>query len=146
MPCSNCGLCCEETMMELSNEDIERLAERGYLLEEFAIIDEGKTQLRNVDGYCYFYNRANKKCRIYENKPIGCSTYPVVYLVNEGMMIDELCPMGQTISKQELITKGKILDELLKKIDAEREYYQKLEMRLLSTKALLHWRTQEGPI
>ena len=62
------------------------------------------------------------------------------------MVVDELCPMGQTISKQELITKGKILDELLKKIDAEREYYQKLEMRRLSTKALLLWRTQEGPI
>ena len=42
------------------------------------------------------------------------------YLVNEGAVVDELCPMRQTISQQELRTKGKILDKLLKKIDNER--------------------------
>lgn len=35
-------------------------------------------------------------------------------------MVDEVCPMGQTISEQELRTKGKILDKLLKKMDNER--------------------------
>jgi len=44
-----------------------------------------------------------------------------VYLVNEGAMVDELCPMGQTISEQELRTKGKILEKLLEKIDTERK-------------------------
>ena len=119
MRCSNCGICCEETMMELSSEDIERLEEKGYCLEDFAVIDDGMTRLRNVDGYCYFYSRVDKKCQIYENRPIGCYLYPVVYLANEGAIVDELCPMGQTISEQELKTKGKILNELLKKIDNE---------------------------
>ncbi len=119
MRCSNCGICCEETMMELSSEDIERLEEKGYRLEEFAVIDDGVTRLRNVDGYCYFYSRADKKCQIYEDRPLGCYLYPVVYLANEGAMVDELCPMGQTISEQELRTKGKILDKLLKKIENE---------------------------
>ena len=117
--CSNCGICCEETIMELSSEDIERLEEKGFRLEEFAVIDDGVTQLRNVDGYCYFYSRADKKCRIYKDRPLGCYLYPVVYLANEGAIIDELCPMGQTISEQELRTKGKILDKLLKNIDNE---------------------------
>jgi len=117
--CSNCGICCEETMMELSSEDIERLEEMGYRLEEFAVVDDGVTRLRNVDGYCYFYSRADKKCRIYKDRPLGCYLYPVVYLANEGAIVDELCPMGQTISEQELRTKGKILDKLLKKIDNE---------------------------
>ena len=117
--CSNCGICCEETMMELSSEDIERLEEKGYRLEEFAVIDDGVTRLRNVDGYCYFYSRADKKCRIYKDRPVGCYLYPVVYLANEGAIVDELCPMGQTISEQELRTKGKILDKLLKKIENE---------------------------
>jgi len=44
-----------------------------------------------------------------------------VYLVNEGATVDELCPMAQTISEQELRTKGKILDKLLKKMDNERK-------------------------
>ena len=117
--CSNCGICCEETIMELSSEDIERLEEKGFRLEEFAVIDDGVTRLRNVDGYCYFYSRADKKCRIYKDRPLGCYLYPVVYLANEGAIIDELCPMGQTISEQELRTKGKILDKLLKNIDNE---------------------------
>ena len=120
--CSNCGICCEETMMELSSEDIERLEEKGYRLEEFAVVDDGVTRLRNVDGYCFFYRRADKKCRIYEKRPMGCYLYPVVYLANEGAIVDELCPMGQTISEQELRTKRKILDKLLKKIDNESAY------------------------
>ena len=119
MRCSNCGICCEETMMELSSEDIERLEEMGYRLEEFSVVDDGVTRLRNVDGYCFFYSRADKKCQIYEKRPLGCYLYPVVYLANEGAIVDELCPMGQTISEQELRTKGKILDKLLKKIENE---------------------------
>lgn len=106
--------------MELSSEDIERLEENGYRLEEFAVIADGVARLRNVDGYCYFYIRVDKKCQIYEKRPLGCYLYPVVYLANEGAMVDELCPMGQTISEQELRTKGKILDKLLKKLDNER--------------------------
>jgi len=107
--------------MELSSKDIERLEVTGYRREEFAVIDDGVTRLRNVNGWCYFYSLADKKCRVYGKRPLGCYLYPVVYLVNEGAMVDELCPMGQTISEQELRTKGKILDELLKKMDNERK-------------------------
>lgn len=121
MRCSNCGRCCEKTEMELSGKDIERLEEAGYLREEFAVIDDGVTRLRNVDGWCFFYSMAEKKCRVYEKRPLGCYLYPVVYLVSEGATVDELCPMGKTISEQELRTKGRILQKLLKKIDNERK-------------------------
>lgn len=120
--CSNCGICCKETMMELSSEDIEWLERKGYRLKEFAVINDGVTQLRNVNGYCCFYSRANKKCKIYEIRPVGCYLYPIVHLENEGAIVDELCPMGETISEQEFRTKGKILDNLLKKIDNERKH------------------------
>jgi Fe-S-cluster containining protein len=120
--CSNCGLCCEETVMELSSEDIARLKKIGYRLEEFAVTDDSATRLRNVDGYCIFYNRTDKKCKIYEDRPMGCYLYPVVYLANEGAIVDELCPMGYTISEKELRTKGKILEKLLKKIDNESKH------------------------
>lgn len=108
--------------MELSSEDIERLEEKGYRLEEFTIIDDGVARLRNVNGYCYFYSRAGKKCQIYEKRPTGCYLYPVVYRANKGAIVDELCPMGQTISEQELRTKGIILYKLLKKIEKERAH------------------------
>jgi hypothetical protein len=44
-----------------------------------------------------------------------------VYLADEGAAVDELCPMGHTVSERELRTKGKILVKLLKKIDSERK-------------------------
>ncbi len=111
--------------MELSSEDIERLEEAGYRLEEFALINNGVARLRNANGWCYFYSFADKKCRIYGKRPVGCYLYPVVYLVNEGAIIDELCPMGHTISEKELRTKAKILHKLLKKIDNERAHCAK---------------------
>ena len=110
-------------MMELSSEDIEWLERKGYHLKEFSVInDDGVTQLRNVDEYCYFYNRTNKKCKIYEIRPLGCYLYPIVHLANEGAIVDDLCRMGQTISEQEFRTKEKILDKLLKKLDNERKH------------------------
>jgi len=119
--CSNCGKCCEKTEMELSSKDIKRLEETGYRREEFAVIDYGVTRLRNIAGWCYFYSTAEKRCRIYGKRPLGCYLYPVVYLINDGAIVDELCPMGQTILQQELRTKGKILAKLLKKMDNERK-------------------------
>jgi len=105
--------------MELSSNDIRKLVEAGYRPDEFAVMDGCVTRLRNVDGWCYFYSHADKKCRVYTNRPLGCFLYPVVYLVNEGVIIDELCPMGQTISEKELRMKGKILAKLLKEIDSQ---------------------------
>jgi hypothetical protein len=34
-------------------------------------------------------------------------------------VVDELCPMGETISERELKTKARILKKLLEKIDKE---------------------------
>jgi Fe-S-cluster containining protein len=107
-------------MMELSNDDVEQLNLRGYLLEEFAVIDKHGTRLKNVDGYCYFYNRTNNNCKIYGNRPLGCHIYPVVHVTDEGVaIIDELCPRGKTVSKKEFLSKEKILNALLKKVDNE---------------------------
>jgi len=50
-----------------------------------------------------------KKCQVYEYRPLGCRIYPVAYAVDEGVMTDELCPMRHTISRHELIIRGKVL-------------------------------------
>ena len=77
-------------------------------------------RLKNIEGLCYFYNPDEKKCEVYEGRPLGCYLYPIVYLVGRGVIIDELCPMGQTIYGLELKRKGKILRKLLELIDDER--------------------------
>ena len=107
--------------MELSNDNIKRLEEAGYRLEEYAVVDYGVVRLRNIDGRCSLYSLADKKCRVYGKRPLGCYLYPVVYLGNEDPIVDELCPERQTISKRELETKGRILLKLLKKLDDERK-------------------------
>ncbi|MEM3874292.1 MAG: YkgJ family cysteine cluster protein [Candidatus Bathyarchaeia archaeon] len=119
MRCSGCGECCRETEMELSGEDIKRLVDAGYSPEDFIIICDGVPRLRNVDGWCYFYSKAIKGCRVYRIRPLGCRLYPVVYVDGEGITLDELCPMKHTVSKGEFRSKARILKKLLEKIYGE---------------------------
>jgi Fe-S-cluster containining protein len=120
MLCSHCGKCCEETEMELSLRDIEKLELEGYDARKFSIKDDDEViHLKNVDGRCYFYDVVNKQCSVYEKRPQGCYIYPVVYIINQGLGIDDLCPMGDTISPQEFLMKGKILIKILKKMEKD---------------------------
>ncbi|MFQ6080556.1 MAG: YkgJ family cysteine cluster protein [Candidatus Bathyarchaeia archaeon] len=80
---------------------------------------DGLTRLRNVGQWCYFYDHAEKRCQVYESRPLGCLLYPVVYSIDEGVMVDELCPEKYTVFKHELKVKGKILLKHLKKITSE---------------------------
>jgi Fe-S-cluster containining protein len=65
--------------MELSIEDINTLEKAGYSREKFTVIGEdGITRLRNVVGWCYFYNHAEKRCQVYEVRQIGCYIYPIM--------------------------------------------------------------------
>ena len=57
MRCSHCGICCTETEMLLSNEDIKRLEKRGFHKKYFVkIFKDGYAQLKNRNGYCVFYD------------------------------------------------------------------------------------------
>ena len=107
--------------MELSSDDVRRLEGAGYRRDQFSVLANHVIRLMNIGGWCYFYSLTERNCRVYKDRPLGCRTYPVVYLADEGAMVDELCPMGHTISERGLRTKGKILAKLLKKIDSERK-------------------------
>jgi Fe-S-cluster containining protein len=61
--------------MLLSKEDIERLERLGFSREDFTVTGgDGLTRLRNVREWCYFYDLEEKKCQVYEYKPLGCLT------------------------------------------------------------------------
>ncbi len=126
MRCSHCGICCKKTEMMLSNVDIERLEKVGYSRQEFARSDgHGFVRLKNRHGYCVFYDVEKRRCRIYKHRPLGCKIYSVIYSEQEGIVVDDLCPMKNTISKRELERKGKKLMELLQRIDNEATSLQK---------------------
>lgn len=109
--------------MELSSKDIKRLEETGYHRREFTVDGkDGVTRLRNVKGWCYFYDALESKCRIYSNRPLGCYIYPLMFLVDDHtIIVDKLCPMRASVSERELRTKGRILIKLLKAIDSDAE-------------------------
>jgi len=120
MRCSHCGVCCEKTEMLLSNADIERLERLGYDRQKFVRYDRhGFARLKNRHGLCVFYDVEKCRCQIYRHRPLGCRIYPVIYSEQEGIVVDDLCPMQNTVSKIELKREGKKLMELLQNIDNE---------------------------
>jgi Fe-S-cluster containining protein len=120
MRCSNCGVCCTETEMLLSNKDIERLEKMGFHPKDFAKFDkQGYVQLKNCDGYCFFYDRKNCQCSVYVNRPSGCRVYPVILDEEKGIVLDAICESRNTIADQEKNLKGKRVIKLLERIDRE---------------------------
>jgi len=106
--------------MLLSNADIERLERLGYDRQKFVRYDRhGFARLKNRHGLCVFYDVEKCRCQIYRHRPLGCRIYPVIYSEQEGIVVDDLCPMQNTVSKIELKREGKKLMELLQNIDNE---------------------------
>jgi uncharacterized protein len=122
MRCSNCGICCTETEMLLSQEDIKRLEMRCFSERYFAKFDrQGYAFLKNRDGYCVFYDLNKKQCTVYSDRPLGCRVYPVILDEEKGVVFDNICNSCDSISEKEKKYKGKIVVKLLEIIDAEAE-------------------------
>ncbi len=120
MHCSHCGVCCTETEMLLSNDDINRLEKKGFHKKYFLTIDKsGYAQLKNRNGYCVFYDLEKRQCSVYLDKPSGCSVYPVILDEEKGIVIDDICPEKESINDEEKEAKGKAVIKLLERIDAE---------------------------
>ena len=118
-PCIHhkCVHCCLKTAMSLLENDIERLKRKGF--EAFFIVNhDGWLQLKNKDGKCIF-NDGNQ-CLIYEYRPEGCKSYPIIYDDDaDCAILDEECPYKHEfkISKRDIV----LLRTLIKKLDNERK-------------------------
>jgi Fe-S-cluster containining protein len=120
MRCSNCGVCCTETEMLLSKKDIKRLEKIGFSQNLFVVFDRhGYAQLRNREGYCFFYDRLNHQCSVYVERPSGCRVYPVILDEDKGIILDSICESGKSITQSEKNLKGKRVIRLLEIIDSE---------------------------
>lgn len=120
MRCSHCGVCCTETEMLLSKEDIKRLVTRGYRQNQFVHYDEaGYGVLKNRDGYCVFYDRVKRRCHVYLDRPAGCRVYPVIVDEEKGIVLDTICESRNSICEEEKARKGKRVVKLLEVIDFE---------------------------
>jgi len=106
--------------MLLAEADVERLEKAGYKAQAFVRFNkQGFAQLRNKRGHCVFYHVDNRRCCVYSNRPLGCRIYPVLLSVEEGVVVDDLCPRAETVSKGEIELKKERLKRLLARIDGE---------------------------
>lgn len=123
--CKECGICCMETEMLLSKQDINLIREKVFSdLEESSFFfknKDGLFQLKNVNKKCFFFNAESKECEIYKYRPKGCKFYPLIFdLKNRICFLDDYCPRKTLffISKQEYKKKCQklkkyVLEELL---------------------------------
>jgi hypothetical protein len=90
--------------MTLTCQDAERIDSLGYERKDYLLhAEDGFSQLRNVDGHCFFYSPKTKTCRIYESRPEGCRYYPVIYDVRRRKcVVDKDCPSAGTVTREEL--------------------------------------------
>ncbi len=120
MRCQNCGVCCTETEMLLSERDIQRLIKKGYGINHFVKYDkQGYTLLKNSNGYCVFYDLKNHQCLVYSDRPEGCQVYPVILDEEKGIVLDDICQARSSIGENEKTRKGKKVLKLLERIDNE---------------------------
>ncbi|KSW12230.1 hypothetical protein CF15_05605 [Pyrodictium occultum] len=111
-----CALCCYNTEMPLTKEDIERIASLGYSVESFVEYVDGIPRLRNVDGHCVFLDPSTGRCRIYPYRPMGCRLYPLVYVPGEGVTVDPECPRAYMISGKTVERLAPYVARLVEKI------------------------------
>jgi len=108
--------------MLLSITDIRLLEKLGFARESFAHYDKhGFAQLHNTEGHCVFYDTKQHRCKVYRNRPQGCQIYPIIYSEDEGVIVDNICPAKNTITRRELVQKTKKLFKLLETLDSEAE-------------------------
>ena len=106
--------------MLLSKKDIKRLEKIGFSQNLFVVFDKhGYTQLRNREGYCFFYDRLNHQCSVYVFRPAGCRVYPVIVDEDKGIILDSICESRKSITQSEKNLKGKRVIRLLEIIDSE---------------------------
>ncbi|MFW9879601.1 MAG: YkgJ family cysteine cluster protein [Candidatus Thorarchaeota archaeon] len=120
--CENCGKCCEETEMILSQQDIKLIKiNNSYNLrnQDFVFKNSNEQfQLKNFGGNCVFFNYYAKNCNIYKFRPIGCRFYPLIFDINEHKCrLDQDCPRNNLFYKntQDLKVACQKLKNFLKK-------------------------------
>lgn len=87
---NDCIICCLETEMLLSNEDLTRINEQGYSVNDFATRTDNGWQIKNNNGRCFFLS--DNRCGIYDQRPEGCRIYPLVFdITYEKPVLDNIC-------------------------------------------------------
>jgi Fe-S-cluster containining protein len=121
--CQRCGECCrgEENSVVVFPFEIRRILERTGLPwldaveppEEGEWDDQGRFhtlewRLKKEDGSCKFYR--NGECRIYQERPLLCKTYP--FFLEKGVLgFSECSGLGHRADRDQALRWGALLME-----------------------------------
>ncbi|MBD3159957.1 MAG: YkgJ family cysteine cluster protein [Candidatus Lokiarchaeota archaeon] len=110
--------------MTLTKKDVNRINSLGYSRDDYARkASDGFIELRNNDGYCYFYDRESRSCKIYDKRPEGCRYYPIVYNLHLGTCVaDRDCPSADTVTKEDIRRICPKVKELVRQLRTEAIY------------------------
>ena len=119
---NNCIKCCLDTMMILCQDDVKRIQNLGFKQDFFVLQKDGWLMLKNHDGRCIFHN--GLRCTIYDNRPIGCRLYPVIFDKDENCaVLDNDCPYKKCFDITEVIVNE--LHDVVRKVESEKDKRKK---------------------
>ena len=88
--CKRCGYCCKgESTVSLSKRDISRISQFLNLSEEDFLklytVKKGifRIEMKVKDGFCIFFDKEKKLCKIHPVKPEKCKEWPLVSAIFE---------------------------------------------------------------
>ncbi len=120
--CKDCGKCCIETEMIVSEDDISLIIRKcqNYLPNQAFYFknEDNLFQLKNIEGNCIFFEKNSKICNIYEYRPQGCRFYPLIFdFEKQKCIYDKYCPRTHLFYKEKAVLNNtcKNLKKFLKK-------------------------------
>ena len=115
--CKKCkAACCKLGGADFTKKEKQRVLDAGYK-DFFVRLNDNHYELTSKNGRCP-YLKQNNTCKIYEVRPLVCTTFPVYVNIDKKNnskyeIID--CPLAKTLTQKEIKEKKKQVD-MVKKI------------------------------
>lgn len=111
--CGNCHIhCCRDARPPITETRMkiieEYLKTQGIKIEKPFMQAEYVFPREDQEGYCIFYDKATRKCRVHPVKPETCVAGPVTFDINKNsgkiewyLKFEEICPLAGAMYRDE---------------------------------------------
>ena len=110
--CKRCGFCCKgESTISLSEKEILRIANflalsKSDFLKKYTIKKGIRIEMKVKNGFCIFFDKKERICKIQPVKPEKCKEWPLVPIIFEDIesfkIIQNTCKGLKNVSWEQL--------------------------------------------